>query len=135
MYRLRVDKGKKILFVDLEESVTNEESLEAAKDFWTKMASLGRGSVIICDITKFKNGSKVSRILLQKVMKLIESYEPKAVIRVLDGYSGAMIFDRAYRNIKANYKVVRVDSKEKAMEYLETLNQIPPVFKTPPSHN
>jgi hypothetical protein len=43
MYRLRVDKGKKILFVDLEESVTNEESLEAAKDFWTKMASLGRG--------------------------------------------------------------------------------------------
>jgi hypothetical protein len=130
MYRLRVDKGKKILFVDLEESVTNEESLEAAKDFWTKMASLGRGSVIICDITKFKNGSKVSRILLQKVMKLIESYEPKAVIRVLDGYSGAMIFDRAYSNIKANYKVVRVDSKEKAMEYLETLNQIPPVFKT-----
>jgi hypothetical protein len=68
-------------------------------------------------------------------MKLIESYEPKAVIRVLDGYSGAMIFDRAYSNIKANYKVVRVDSKEKAMEYLETLNQIPPVFKTPPSSN
>ena len=135
MYKSRIDKEKGILFIELEEIASNEQTLDAAKDFWIKIASLGRGSIIICDITRFKSGSRVSRLLLQKIMKLVESYEPKAVFRVVNAYSGAMLFDRAYNTIKANYKVYRVESHEVAMGIVETLNKIPPVLKNPPSSN
>ena len=133
MYRSRVDKEKRILFIEIAEFISNEETLEATKDFWIKIASLGRDSYIICDITKFKSGNKVSFVLLQKVMKLVESYEPRAVIRVISAYSGAMVFDKAYKKTRVNYKLFRVDSQERALEVIDTLNQIPPIFKEPPS--
>lgn len=135
MYKAEVDKQRKIVFVELEDEFSIEQSYEAIKDFWSKMASVGREAFIVCDITNFKNGSRGSRVILQKVMKLVESYEPKAVIRIINGYSGAMTFDRAYSAVKANYKVYRVEDKEKAMAVVDSLSLMPPVFKTPPSVN
>jgi hypothetical protein len=135
MYKFKVDRENRILFIDLEEFISNEETLKAAKDFWVNIANVGRGAVIICDITKFKSGTRVSRILLQKVMKLVESYEPRAVIRIIDAFNGAMIFDRAYKSIDAKYKIYRVGSMDQAMEIVNTVDEIPPVFKNPPLTN
>lgn len=135
MYRAELDKERKIVFVELFDHFSVEESYEATKDFWAKMASIGRGGYVICDISKFKAGTRGSGVVLQKVMKLVDSYEPKAVIRIVDGFSGAMKFDRAYTRVGAHYKVYRVEDKEEAIKIVDTIENIPLVFNSPPSVN
>ncbi len=135
MYKSKIDREKKILFVELEEVFSQDDTLEAAKDFWVKMATLGKGSFIVCDISRLHGGPRSARIMLQRMMKLIESYEPQAVFRVVDAYSSAMLFERAYKNAGSNYKVYRVDSKEKAEDIIRSMGNIPLVFKQLPSVN
>lgn len=135
MYKANLDKKRKLVFVELFDEFTVDQAYEATKDFWTKMASIGKNGYVICDITKFKNGTKGAGVILQKIMKLVDSYDPIAVIRVIDGYSGAMQFDRAYSAIGAAYKVYRVGTVEEAYEIVDSVNEIPCVFNKPPSKN
>nr|QQS50249.1 MAG: hypothetical protein IPM71_11710 [Bacteroidota bacterium] len=135
MYKSKIDKERKILYVELEDVFNQDDTLEAAKDFWVKMATLGKGSFIVCDISRLQSGPRSSRIMLQRIMKLIDSYEPQAIFRVVDAYSAAMVFERAYKNAGTNYKVYRVDSKEIAEEMIRSINNIPLVFKQLPSVN
>lgn len=135
IYSAEVDLKKRIVFVTLAAEFTIEQSYEAIKDFWTKMAAVGREAFVVCDITRFKSGSRGARVMLQKVMRLVESYEPTAVVRIIDNYTGAMCFDRAYSSLDVKYSVYRVSDKTEAMEIVQNLSRNVPVFRTPPSLN
>ncbi len=135
MINFHTDKDRKLLTINISDVITIEESIAAAKKFWSEVAAIGKESVIICDIRNLKSGSKSSRVLLQKLMRLLVSYNPKAVIRVVGFFHGAMIFDRAYLNSGETYSVFRVNSLEEAMALAETFTVVPPSSCNLPSLN
>ncbi len=135
MINFHTDKERKLLTVNISDVITAEESISAAKEFWAEIALVGRESIIICDIRDLKSGSKSSRVLLQKLMRLLVSYDPKAVIRVVGFFHGAMMFDRAFSNSGEGYQVFRVSSIEEAKALADTFNTTPPSFCNLPSQN
>jgi len=135
MYKADLDKNRKLVFVELLDEFTVDQAYEATKDFWTKLASIGKNGYIICDLSKFKNGTRGASVILQRIMKLVDSYDPTAVIRVINGYSGSMQFDRAYGAVGAEYKVCRVGTVKEAYEIVDSVSEIPCVFNKPPLKN
>lgn len=120
MYRFNIDRKKKIVSIEFSGYVNDREALRASKEFNALIKDGIHGYSIVSDISQLKSSTRIARILLKKQMKNINMQKPREIIRVIDKYSGAMFFDKAFKISKANYKILRIGCKHKAKELISS---------------
>lgn len=135
MYNFNVDRERKILFIEFSEYIDNSEALEASHEFKEILKKDIKNYIVVCDIGKLKSSTRAARLLLQDYMRKLCNLPPKKIIRIVEQYNGALLFDRAYSLSNSNYRVTKVSSAKKAMEIVDTIDEIPPVFQNFPCSN